>query len=56
MRDDRTEDVLRSSCPGAAAWTEFFELLNDTDMPEDFMEIRPMNRPPTDRDLFGDDA
>jgi len=55
-RDDRTGDVLLSSRPGAATWTEFFELVNETEVPDDFMRDRPMNKAPQGRDLFGDDA
>ena len=55
-RDDRTGDVLLSSRPGAASWTELFELLNKTEVPDDFMRDRPMNKAPQDRDLFGEDA
>ena len=55
-RDDRAGNVLLSSRPGAATWTEFFELLNETEVPDDFMRDRPMNKAPQGRDLFGDDA
>ncbi|HJS86154.1 MAG TPA: hypothetical protein VJ779_11905 [Acetobacteraceae bacterium] len=54
--DDRTGDVLLSGRPGAATWTEFFELLNKTEVPDDFMRDRPMNRAPQDRDLLGENA
>ncbi|MGA9868664.1 MAG: AbrB/MazE/SpoVT family DNA-binding domain-containing protein [Acetobacteraceae bacterium] len=55
-RDDRTGDVVLSSRPGIATWADFFDLLDAADAPADFMAERPMNRPPPDRDLFGDDA
>ncbi|HVB67080.1 MAG TPA: AbrB/MazE/SpoVT family DNA-binding domain-containing protein [Acetobacteraceae bacterium] len=55
-RDERTGDVVLSTHPGASAWTEFFELMRTIDVPDDFMAERPMNVPPTDRDLFGDAA
>ncbi|MBV8613002.1 MAG: hypothetical protein JOY66_04435 [Acetobacteraceae bacterium] len=54
--DDRTGNVLLSSRPGAATWTEFLERLNETEVRDDFMRDRPMNTAPQDRDLFGEDA
>lgn len=53
-RDERTGDVVLSQHPGARTWTAFFELLETVDVPGDFMEERPMNAPPCDRDLLGD--
>lgn len=55
-RDDRTGDVVLSSRPGIATWAEFFDLLDGLDVPADFMADRPMNRPPANRDVFGDGA
>lgn len=54
-RDERTGDVVLSQHPGARTWAAFFELLETVDIPCDFMEERPMNRPPLARDLFGDE-
>lgn len=54
-RDERTGEVVLSPQPGAAAWAEFFELLNSIDVPDDFMAERPLNHPPTERNLFGDE-
>lgn len=54
-RDDRTGDVLLSGCSRAAAWAAFYELQNGTEIPEDFMRDRPMNGPPPERDLFGNE-
>lgn len=51
-RDDETGDVVLSSHPGAKAWTEFFELVRNIDVPADFMSERPMNSKPLERDLF----
>jgi antitoxin VapB len=51
-RDEVTGDVVLSNRPGAKAWRDFFEMMRSTDVPEEFMSDRPMNRPPTDRDLF----
>jgi antitoxin VapB len=53
-RDEITGDVVLSSRPGAKVWSDFFELLNSMDVPEDFLAERPMNSIPTDRDVFGD--
>jgi len=55
-RDEQTGDVVLSTRPGATAWTEFFALMRTMDVPDDFMAERPMNVPPTDRNLFGDAA
>lgn len=54
-RDDATGDVVLSARPSAKSWDEFFALMETIDVPEDFMAERPMNRPPVERDLFGDD-
>ena len=53
-RDERTGDILLSSRPGGGAWADFFALAAATDVPDDFMAERPLNTPPTERDLFGD--
>lgn len=55
-RDDQTGDVILSTRPGAKSWGEFFELMNTSDVPADFMAERLMNVLPQERDLFGDDA
>jgi antitoxin VapB len=54
-RDDRTGDVVLSTHPGARSWTEFFDLLRDIDVTEDFMSERPMNVPPKSRGVFDED-
>jgi len=54
-RDDRTGDVVLSTKPGARAWADFFDLISTIQAPEDFMADRPMNVPPVDREIFGDD-
>jgi len=52
-RDEKTNDVILSTRPGAKVWEEFFEFMKTVDVPEDFMKVRPMNRIPTkDRTLF----
>ncbi len=53
-RDERTGDVVLSRHPGARTWAAFFELLETVDTPNEFMQERPMNAPPCDRNLFGD--
>ena len=53
-RNDETGDIVLSSHPGAKAWSAFFDLLRNIDVPADFMSERPMNTPPSDRDLFKD--
>jgi len=42
-RDERTGDVVLSTRPGAATWSEFFRLLRSIDVPDDFMSERPLN-------------
>jgi len=55
-RDERTQDVILSKRPGARVWNEFFEFMKTVDIPEDWMNDRPMNRIPTeDRTLFRED-
>jgi antitoxin VapB len=51
-RDEVTGDVVLSNRPGAKAWRDFFEMAGPIDGSDEFMNDRPMNRPPTDRDLF----
>jgi antitoxin VapB len=42
-RDERTGDVVLSTQPGSATWAEFFELLRSIDVPDNFMNERPLN-------------
>jgi antitoxin VapB len=44
-RDDQTGDVVLSTRPGAKCWREFFEMMEEVDVPEDFMAERPTNEP-----------
>ena len=53
-RDERTGDVILSTHPGARDWHEFFALMASIDVPDEFMTERPMNKPPVERDIFGD--
>ena len=48
-KDPATGDVILSRKPGN--WTEFFELINALEIPEDFMAERDNERP-EDKDLF----
>jgi antitoxin VapB len=54
-RDDATGDVVLSTRPGARAWRAFFEVARRVDALADFLAERPMNRPPEERELFGQD-
>lgn len=54
-RDDRTGDVVLSTHPGARSWAEFFDLLREIDVPEDFMSERPMNAQPKTGGVFDED-
>jgi antitoxin VapB len=54
-RDEETGDVVLSKHPGGRSWAEFFALMRTIDVPEDFMADRPMNAPPSERELFRDD-
>jgi len=45
-RDDATGDVVLSKRPGAKVWAEFFELLRSINVPNDYLDERPMNVAP----------
>jgi antitoxin VapB len=55
-RDDATGDVVLSNQPGARVWNDFFELLDSTDVPADFMGERPLNVLPSKGGIFDDDS
>ena len=55
-RDDATGDVILSSRPGAKTWSEFFELLQEIDVPDDYMAERPMNVLPQVQGIFDGDV
>jgi antitoxin VapB len=42
-RDEATGDVVLSSRPGGKVWADFFDLLEELKIPEDFMAERPLN-------------
>lgn len=44
-RDKATGDVRLSTRPAARTWNEFFKLVHALDLPDDFMNERPMNAP-----------
>ncbi|UUM21292.1 antitoxin [Mycoavidus sp. SF9855] len=55
-RDEVTGDVTLSNRPGAKTWKDFRDLMHSIDVPTDFMEERPMNVMPQERNLFEDAA
>jgi antitoxin VapB len=48
-RDEKTQNVILSTRPGAGVWDEFFEFVRGIDIPKDWMKDRPMNRISKDR-------
>ncbi|MDR3763933.1 MAG: type II toxin-antitoxin system VapB family antitoxin [Acidobacteriota bacterium] len=48
-KDPDTGDVILSRQPGS--WDDFFKLLRNTEVPDDFLTDR-RDEPPQDRDLF----
>ena len=54
-RDDATGDVVLSNRPGAKTWGEFFELLQEVDVPANFMAKRPLNILPQEKGIFDDE-
>lgn len=48
-RDPKTDDIIISKKPGS--WEDYFEMLKNIDIPNDFMKKRN-NEPPQERDLF----
>ncbi|MCW5239066.1 antitoxin [Verminephrobacter eiseniae] len=55
-RDEATGDVVLSNRPGAKTWGEFFNLMQEVEVPADFMASRPLNALPQERGIFDDDA
>jgi len=51
-RDEVTGDVVLSKQPGASVWRDFFEMMRSVDVPDEFMDDRPMNLPPQERNTF----
>ncbi len=43
-RDEKTQNVVLSTQPGAEVWGKFFEFVRSIDVPPDWMNDRPMNR------------
>lgn len=54
-RDEATGDVILSSRPGGQTWDGLFDLVRSIEATEDFMADRPLNSPPAERNVFGDD-
>lgn len=52
-RDEATGNVTLSSQPGTEIWDEIFARFHAADVPDDFMNERPMNQPLEPRDIFG---
>jgi antitoxin VapB len=51
-RDDISGDVILSQRPDTGGWNELFQLVDSIESCPDFMNERPMNRLPLERDLF----
>jgi antitoxin VapB len=54
-RDPKTQNVILSKQPSSTDWDQFFELMRIVEIPDGWMEDRPMNRISADRDLFSED-
>jgi antitoxin VapB len=55
-RDEKTHNVILSTNPATGNWKEFFDFVRGIDIPEGWMEHRPMNRISKDRKpLFRED-
>lgn len=55
-KDEITGNVVLSMRPGASSWADFFRELRGTEVPDDFLVNRPMNRIPQDKNLFRDEG
>lgn len=51
-RNQVTGDVVLSTRPGIAAWEDFFKLLRTVHDADTFMQERPLNQAPHERQLF----
>jgi antitoxin VapB len=54
-RDEATGNVTLSANPGTEIWDGIFARFHAADVPADFMKERPMNHPPEERDIFGEE-
>jgi antitoxin VapB len=56
-RDEKTQNVILSKRPAGMNWDDFFAFMRSAEAPEGWMEDRPMNGIPVDRDppLFSED-
>jgi antitoxin VapB len=55
-RDEITGDVILSTRPGGKVWGDFFDLLNELQIPEHFMADRPLNVLPQNGGIFDDET
>ncbi len=51
-RDEATGDVILSQSRRTKSWDELFAILDAADIPEDFMDERPLNYPWTHRNYL----
>ncbi len=54
-RDEVTGDVILSTRPGAHVWSGFFAELERLNVPDTFMNERPLNTRSSARGVFDDD-
>jgi antitoxin VapB len=56
-RDEKTQNVILSKQPAETNWDEFFAMMRSVEIPDGWMEDRPMNTIWPDRDppLFSED-
>lgn len=54
-RDQANGDVILSQKPQAKSWDEIFAQFDAADVPDDFLEHRPLNVPITPRNVFADE-
>ncbi len=47
---------MLSGQPDAQAWRDFFEIMQDVEVPDEFMAELPMNVLPQDRPLFDEES
>jgi antitoxin VapB len=55
-RDEVTGDVILSTRPGGKVWGDFFDLLNELKIPDNFMADRPLNIWPKSDGIFDDET
>lgn len=55
MRDDTMGDVVLSNRPSVRTWQDFFDMVHNIDVPDDFMAERPMNVLSQEKNIFDDE-